>query len=104
MVCHKSNGMIQIRSFASFSQALWPEAKGGLCRKTVDYSRIDLSRKKALHNALGRRLAAIGAFVEKAFRRPQDIEGAVVGRDIYLLQSRAQQGVQSHPQIVGDND
>jgi phosphoenolpyruvate synthase/pyruvate phosphate dikinase len=94
MVCNKSTGMTGMLSFASFSHALWPDTAGGLSRKIVDYSQIDLTRNAASREALGRLLADIGRSVEKALGQPQDIEGAVIGRKIYLLQSRAQQGLE----------
>jgi len=95
MVCDKESGAATILVFANFSQAVWPNPVGGLIRKTVDYSRIELTRDRDAHKTLGRRLAAISRFVENAQHRPQDIEGVVVGREIYLVQSRSQPGVTS---------
>jgi phosphoglucan,water dikinase len=46
---------------------------------------------------LGKRLAASARFVEEALQKPQDIEGAVVGDEIFLVQSRPQQGLQERP-------
>ena len=80
-------------AFASFSEAIWPSPAGGTIRKIVDYSRIELSRDAATRKALGRRLHAISRFVEDALQKPQDIEGAVVGDEIYLVQARPQQGL-----------
>ena len=82
-------------AFASFSQAVWPDPAEGLVRATVDYSRIKLSQNEVYRKTLGRRLAAIGQFVEDALKEPQDIEGLVSGDRIYLVQSRPQQGI--HP-------
>jgi phosphoenolpyruvate synthase/pyruvate phosphate dikinase len=42
---------------------------------------------------VGGRLAKIGARIESEFGKAQDIEGAIVGDKIYLVQSRAQQGL-----------
>jgi phosphoenolpyruvate synthase/pyruvate phosphate dikinase len=39
---------------------------------------------------LGKRLAEVGHFVEKALQKPQDIEGAVVNNRIFLVQARPQ--------------
>jgi len=93
MVCGKHSGKVTILAFASFSQALWPDSSGGVTRKTVDYSQIALSRDAAARQKLGRRLAEIARSVEDDFQKPQDIEGALMLGEIYLVQSRAQQGL-----------
>jgi phosphoglucan,water dikinase len=90
--CSKSSGAVATLAFANFSQALRPDLSGGLRGETVDYSRVELSRDAAARQKLGKRLGAIGAFLEQALKRPQDIEGAVIGDDIFLLQTRPQQG------------
>ncbi len=95
MVCNKHTGKIGMLSFANYSHAIWPDAEGGLFQKRVDYSRVNLSKDLDHRNTLGVRLMKIGRFVEDAFGHPQDIEGAIVGNDIYLVQSRAQQGIDS---------
>ena len=95
MLCDKESGAATILAFANFSQAIWANPSGGLIRKTVDYSQIELSRDGDAQKTLGRRLAAISRFVENALHKPQDIEGAIVGREIYLVQARPQQGVTS---------
>jgi phosphoenolpyruvate synthase/pyruvate phosphate dikinase len=61
--------------------------------KIEDYSRLDMSCDADALKRLGRRLAAIAQVVEKAFEKPQDIEGVVVGTEIYLVQARSQQGL-----------
>jgi phosphoglucan,water dikinase len=91
-VCDKESGTLRMLAFANFSQALRPAAAGGVSRETVDYSRIPLSCDAAARKELGGRLARIGRQVEEALDGPQDIEGAVVGKEIYLVQARAQQG------------
>jgi phosphoglucan,water dikinase len=95
MLCDKESGATTIVAFANFSQAIWPNPVGGLIRKTVDYSRIELSQDGDARKTLGRRLGAISRFVENALQKPQDIEGATVGREIYLVQARSQQAVTS---------
>lgn len=92
LVCDKRSDSVQTLAFANFSRALEPAASG-LASRIVDYSQIELSRDTAFRNALGRRLAAIGAAVETAFGRAQDIEGAIVGDQVFLVQARAQQGL-----------
>lgn len=93
LVGDKMSGATTLLACANFSQGLWPCPTGGVTSKTIDYSRVALSRDAAALPKLGRRLTAIGRRVEEAFRLPQDIEGAVVGDDIFLVQSRPQQGL-----------
>ena len=93
MVCDRHSGVATTLAFANFSQALWPGPAGGVERKTVDYSRIAMSCEADARKSLGRRFAAIAQAVEKAFEKPQDIEGVVVGEEIYLVQARPQQGL-----------
>jgi phosphoglucan,water dikinase len=96
LVCDKESGSATILAFANFSRALCA-GPNGKAQKTVDYSSIALSRDAEARRILGRRLANVGQFVETALKKPQDIEGAVQGEKIYLVQSRPQQGVQGKP-------
>jgi phosphoglucan,water dikinase len=91
MICSKKTGDVQLLTFANFSYAIWPDETGGVGYKRMDYSRIALSTNPENRHKFGKRIAAIGQFVENAFGYPQDIEGAIVGDDIYLVQSRSQQ-------------
>jgi phosphoglucan,water dikinase len=93
LVCDKVTEAVATLAYANFSQASRPRPGGGLRHETVDYSREELSWDGAARQALGRRLAGIGRFVEQALRQPQDIEGALVGSQIYLVQARPQPGV-----------
>jgi len=93
LVCDKDSGAVDTLAFANFSQASRPDAGGGLRREIVDYSRVDLSRDAGARARLGRRFAAIGSLVERAFGKPQDLEGSVVKDRIYLVQARPQQGL-----------
>jgi phosphoglucan,water dikinase len=93
MVCDRRTGAATTLAFANFSQALWPDPAGGVVSRIVDYSRIAMSCEADARKRLGRRLASIAQAVENAFGKPQDIEGAVVGEEIYLVQARPQQGL-----------
>ena len=93
LLCNKKSGEVQTLAFANFSHAFQADSKGGVSRKLLDYSRLPLSCYSEPRIALGRQLAAIGARVENEFEKPQDIEGAIVGNKIYLVQSRPQQGL-----------
>jgi phosphoglucan,water dikinase len=91
-VCDKESGSATIVAFANFSRALRAGPDGNVLR-TLDYSTIALSRDAEARKRLGSRLAKVGQFVENALKKPQDIEGAVVGDKLYLVQSRPQQGL-----------
>jgi phosphoglucan,water dikinase len=93
LVCAKGSGTTMTEAFANFSQAARIDPQGGLRFETVDYSRIDLSLDPVARQELGGRLAALGSLVERALGKPQDIEGAVRGKQIYLVQARPQQGL-----------
>jgi phosphoglucan,water dikinase len=92
MVWQKRESTLRMLGFASFGQAIWPDPAGGLIRKTVDYTTVTLSTNKGLRNRLGHRLGTIAQFVEDALEGPQDIEGLVLGDQIYLVQSRPLHG------------
>jgi phosphoglucan,water dikinase len=92
MGCNKRTGAVRMLVFASFSQAIWPDASGGLVLKTIDYSKVELSKNEGFGRRLGLRLGQIGRFVEDALGGPQDIEGLVLADEIYLVQARPQQG------------
>jgi phosphoglucan,water dikinase len=62
-------------------------------RRVLDYSRVELSRERTVRNDLVGKLTGIARRVEEHFRKPQDIEGCVAGKEIYLVQSRPQQGL-----------
>ncbi len=79
-----------LTAFANFSKALGPDRAGNLIGKTVDYSKIRLSKNEAFRNRLGSRLGEVGCFVEHILGMPQDIEGLVLGDEIYLVQTRPQ--------------
>jgi phosphoglucan,water dikinase len=93
LVCNKKSAEVQAIAFANFSQALRPASNGAVAKELLDYSRLSLSREAGARQELGRRLAGMADRVEGAFQKAQDIEGAVVGKKIYLVQSRPQQGL-----------
>ena len=83
---------MRIVGFASFSDASWPGPKGQTTRKTVDYSRISLSRDATSCTLLGARLGKIGAMVEDIYGYPLDMEGLVANNTVFLVQARHQEG------------
>jgi phosphoglucan,water dikinase len=93
LVCNKNSGEVRTTAFANFSHALRPASNGEVSKELLDYSRVPLSRESGARKELGRRLYNIASRVENAFQKAQDIEGAVVGKKVYLVQSRPQQGL-----------
>jgi phosphoglucan,water dikinase len=112
LICHKGTCETRMEAFASFSASLHPTGQvvskalpsapaekqagretdsiGILDRKTITYSQVECARNGEFRRALGARLAAIARLVEHAFQTPQDVEGAILGDNIYLVQSRTQ--------------
>ena len=91
-VC-QSTGDVRVASFARLGTALMLRpavAHLGVRSETVDYSAQPLSADAAARKKLGARLAAIGAALEAEYGAPQDVEGTVVGDDVYIVQSRPQ--------------
>lgn len=89
---NKMTGVVRWLAHASYSTGLWPLADGGTEARTLDYSTLRLSTDETFARSLGTRLTAVARCVEEAFGGPQDMEGAVCGEMIYLVQSRPQQG------------
>jgi phosphoglucan, water dikinase len=99
LVCHKHSKAVSTLEFANFSEASRLGAGTGLRHEIVDYSHVLLTCQTSARGSLGRRLGEIGMAVERAFGQAQDIEGAVVKNQVYLLQSRPQQGIRSRIQV-----
>lgn len=92
--CGKFDDDINTLAFANFSEDmsvhLAGPADGEIVKLTVDYSKQLLTVDPVFRRQLGQRLAAIGCFLEQKFGAPQDIEGCVVGKDVFIVQSRPQ--------------
>lgn len=95
MIYNKKTGVPEILSFASYSFRLQPAGPGGTIRERVDYSAIPFSRDGDFRQKLTKRIGESGGLVERALGKPQDIEGAVKGEEIYLVQARPQQILKS---------
>lgn len=93
MVCDKHTGEVRMLSFASFSHAFVPGPAGEMSREVMDYARVSFSTDEKARMTAGERLMSIAVFVEKGLGKPQDIEGVISGDEIYLVQTRPQQGV-----------
>lgn len=90
----KFDGRVSTLAFANFSEEMSVlssgPADGEVILLTVDYSKKPLSVEPIFRRQLGQRLCAIGFFLEQKFGCPQDIEGCVVGKDIFIVQARPQ--------------
>ncbi|TKY50532.1 Phosphoglucan, water dikinase [Spatholobus suberectus] len=90
----KFDGQVQTLAFANFSEELLIRgagpADGEVFRLTVDYSKKPLTVDSVFCRQLGQRLCAVGFFLERKFGCPQDVEGCLVGKDIFIVQTRPQ--------------
>ncbi|XP_038989785.1 phosphoglucan, water dikinase, chloroplastic isoform X2 [Phoenix dactylifera] len=90
----KFNGRVKTLAFANFSEELLVlsagPANGEVIHLTVDYSKKPLTIDSIFRRQLGQRLCSIGFFLEQKFGCPQDVEGCVVGKDIFIVQTRPQ--------------
>ncbi|KAL0856219.1 hypothetical protein Bca101_061372 [Brassica carinata] len=90
----KLNGIVQTLAFANFSEELLVSGKGPAdgkyVRLTVDYSKKRLTVDSVFRQKLGQRLGSVGFFLERNFGCAQDVEGCLVGEDVYIVQSRPQ--------------
>ncbi len=84
-------------AFANFSQALG-KLVGKQAGKSgskygvtpMDYSKQELSTSEEKRAEVGKKLAAAGVDLEESFGGPQDVEGALVGNDTFIVQTRPQ--------------
>uniref|UniRef100_A0A6M2ETZ3 CBM20 domain-containing protein n=1 Tax=Populus davidiana TaxID=266767 RepID=A0A6M2ETZ3_9ROSI len=92
--CGKFDGHVRTLAFANFSEEMLVSgagpADGDVTRLTVDYSKKPLTVDPIFRHQLGQRLCSVGFFLEREFGSPQDVEGCMVGEDIYVVQTRPQ--------------
>jgi phosphoglucan, water dikinase len=103
---------VTMRAFANFSQAYMPVSgsqslvpaggniygsaakealdSGMVSQRVVAYSALPMSTNEAVREELGGKLYDIGRYLETSLKGSQDIEGAAVGKTIYIVQSRPQ--------------
>ncbi|KAF6135273.1 hypothetical protein GIB67_021635 [Kingdonia uniflora] len=90
----KFDGGVKTLAFANFSEEQLVlgsgPADGEVIHLTVDYSKKPLTVDSIFRKQLGQRLCAIGFFLEQKFGSAQDVEGCVVGKDIFIVQTRPQ--------------
>jgi len=95
LAVNKFDGEVKTLAFANFSDQLvvlndGKVADGSMVHKVIDYSTQPLSVDPNFRTQIGQQLATVGYFLEQQFGLPQDIEGCIVGRDIYIVQARPQ--------------
>ncbi|KAL3506570.1 hypothetical protein ACH5RR_031952 [Cinchona calisaya] len=90
----KFDGLVRTLAFANFSEELVVRsagpANGEVIHLTVDYSQKPPTVDAVFRQQLGQRLGTVGFFLERKFGCPQDVEGCIVGKDIFIVQSRPQ--------------
>jgi len=91
---NKKTGEVKTLALANMSEAMVvderAEADGKLVRVQVDYSSQPLSISPFARATFAKCLAAIGTLLEEELGCAQDVEGAVVDSDIFIVQSRPQ--------------
>lgn len=95
LAANKFDGTVRTLGFANFSEQILVRheskvADGSVMREVVDYSGQRLSSDPAFRERVGQRLATIGFFLEQHFKGPRDIEGCIIGDDVYIVQARSQ--------------
>ncbi|XP_027165798.1 phosphoglucan, water dikinase, chloroplastic [Coffea eugenioides] len=90
----KFDALVCTLAFANFSEELVVRgagpAEGEVFHLTVDYSQKPLTVDAVFRQQLGQQLGAVGYFLERKFGCPQDVEGCLLGTDIYVVQTRPQ--------------
>ncbi|MET8299953.1 rifamycin-inactivating phosphotransferase [Micromonospora sp. NPDC005211] len=79
------DGAVVARTIGAKSREVRAAPGGGTRETPVDPAR---QARPALTDAQAVRLAALGRLIEARFGRPQDIEWALTGDDVHILQSR----------------
>nr|XP_043610294.1 phosphoglucan, water dikinase, chloroplastic [Erigeron canadensis] len=88
----KLDGVVRTLAFANFSEEM---VVGGLTdgevlHLTVDYSKKPLTVNPVFRQQFGQKLGAVGLFLERKFGCAQDVEGCMVGKDLFIVQTRPQ--------------
>ncbi|KAK4341488.1 hypothetical protein RND71_039989 [Anisodus tanguticus] len=90
----KFDDTVKTLAFANFSEEMVvggnSPADGKVIHLTVDYSKKPLTVDPVFRRQLGQRLGTVGFYLERKFGSPQDVEGCLVGNEIFIVQSRPQ--------------
>jgi len=84
---------IEILSMANYTFSLQSTQHKGLEKNRLDYSNLAFSKDEKYLQSIGNQLAAIANYLEHQLGKPQDVEGCFSHDTIYIVQTRAQQGI-----------
>lgn len=92
--CSKFDGSVRTLAFANFSEEMLVRgmgpADGEVIHLTIDYSKKPLTVDPIFRRQLGQCLCSVGFFLERKFGCAQDVEGCLIGKEIYIVQTRPQ--------------
>lgn len=88
-------GKVDTLAFANFSQMLGKQTRklavaGAFRQVTLDYSKQEVSWSSDARQALGQKLVRVGRVLEDAFGGAQDVEGGLIGDQVFVVQTRPQ--------------
>ncbi|MBA0740513.1 hypothetical protein Gogos_013708 [Gossypium gossypioides] len=90
----KFDRTVRTLAFANFCEEMAVSdadpADGEVHHLTVDYRKKPLTIDPKFRQQFSQHLGAIGLFLEQKFGCPQDVEGCLLGEDIYVVQTRHQ--------------
>mmetsp|Transcript_34823 Transcript_34823/g.65560 ORF Transcript_34823/g.65560 Transcript_34823/m.65560 type:complete len:1151 (+) Transcript_34823:115-3567(+) len=81
-------GRVQVEAYANFSTALTVGDDGVVTTSLVDYSAQPLSTDPQACVNLGQRLTIVSRLLEGSLEGAQEVEGAIVGDELYILRTR----------------
>ncbi|KAH6785737.1 hypothetical protein C2S51_038192 [Perilla frutescens var. frutescens] len=88
----KKNDTVETLAFANFSEESVVQSGGAtdgeVVKLTVDYSKKPLTMDPDFRKRLCRQLGAVGSFLAKKLKGRHNVEGCLVGEDIYIVQTR----------------
>jgi len=98
---NKKTGKVRITEFANFSFAILADPNSSIFysrellidtekRIRQDYSYVKYSNSEDELISLGKKLGEIGTIIEDHYKCSQDIEGAISGENVYIVQTRPQ--------------
>jgi phosphoenolpyruvate synthase/pyruvate phosphate dikinase len=84
----RETGEATVLSFPSYPDALMLNTAGVLEWQPVEYGAVPLITDGQVRSSLVGRLAVLARRIETEMGCPQDVEGAILGDVIYVVQSR----------------
>lgn len=84
------NDDVRVLAFDSFDCAIGLAREGGVARTRLDHTKLKFSTDRVYQTVCGKRIARVCVSIASALGGHQDIEGAMVGDKLFILQSRPQ--------------